>query len=267
MDLLSLLSAVTVLNRDDGERFLVTDRLDAVSSLLAGSRFRRVEAPGLFHLYAERDPAMLTGRSVIVVSSHADCEAGITGCFSREEGKDTLLGTYDNAITNAAIVWLMLSDRLRDDVIVAFTGDEEAGCAGAADLVRFLRERQIRVRHLFVLDVTDMAWGDKADFTIENNFWHDDFGKKIVSAAEGFPWTWRFVPSDPARVPAFVRKDNLISAEATEDESWCYDEHGINCCSVCLPVRGPMHSDRGVKARKASLFHYTEALGRLLELR
>ena len=236
MDLLSLLSAVTVLNRDDGERFLVTDRLDAVSSLLAGSRFRRVEAPGLFHLYAERDPAMLTGRSVIVVSSHVDCEAGITGCFSREEGKDTLLGTYDNAITNAAIVWLMLSDRLRDDVIVAFTGDEEAGCAGTADLARFLRERQ-------------------------------DFGKKIVFAAEGFPWTWRFVPSDPARVPAFVRKDNLISAEATEDESWCYDEHGINCCSVCLPVRGPMHSDRGVKARKASLFHYTEALGRLLELR
>ena len=88
-------------------------------------------------------------------------------------------GTYDNAATNAAILNLMLEGTLPEYVLVAFTGDEERGCKGAKHLMGMLSAAGVTIRHLFVLDVTDMGWVEGSDFTIENDFWHDGCGRGI----------------------------------------------------------------------------------------
>ena len=204
-------------------------------------------------------------RSVTVVSSHIDCVMSF--CFSKKLENGLLKGTFDNAITNAAILSLMLSDSLSDDVVVVFTGDEERNSHGALDFTEFMRENDVRIKHLFVLDVTDMGWDENCDFTIENNFWHNNFGEKIVNLAKNMPYEWRFVPSDPDDVPAFVPEQKLIPEEAEPDESWEYDEYNVNCCSICIPVKGAMHSNDGVYAREKSFENYTKGLNEFLQIK
>ncbi len=264
MELLEILSKTAVLNKDNGKHFETSDRLDNISSLVWESKYRRINPDGLFQLYSKKPVEELRDQEVIVISSHVDCEAGITQCYSEIDENDKLHGVYDNAITNAAILSLMLSDDLPDDVLVAFTGDEEAGQKGAKHLVRYLKKKGITIRELYVLDVTYMGWNENYDFTIENDFWRDESGRKVVKRASETGYRWGFVPGDPGRIPSFVPRENVIRVEAMEDESWYYDEKGVNCCSICLPVKGKMHSDEGVWARERSFRAYTDALRRIL---
>lgn len=44
------------------------------------------------------------------------------------------------------------------------------------------------------------------------------------------------------------------------DESWEYDGLGVRCFSLCIPVKGEMHSDEGVLARISGLKKYIEIL-------
>ena len=266
-ELIDVLERVCVLNRDDGSVFTVTDRLDAIASLLRGSAYKRVDAAGLFHMYARR-PAETLRSPVVLVSSHVDCERGITKCFSRRIDENTLLGTYDNAITNAAIVYLMRSGLLPDDVLIAFTGDEEENSRGAEDVVRFLRRRRLEVRNIVVLDVTSEGWETGADFTVENDFWEEDHGERLIALIRRTGCQWNYVPGDPDDIPDFIPKDRIIPIEAYSDESWDYDEADLPCFSFCLPTKGEMHADAGILARAGSFRRYTEVLGRLLtELR
>ena len=117
---------------------------------------------------------------------------------------------------------------------------------------------------MIVLDVTDMGWDEQADFTIENNFWPEHLGRQAVGFAEASGCGWRFVPSDPDNVPSYVDGAHLIAEEAEADESWEYDERNLPCFSFCLPVRGDMHSDRGVLARRDSFERYIRALSGLV---
>ncbi|WP_034447839.1 hypothetical protein [Butyrivibrio sp. AE2032] len=270
MDLIQLLEKISVLNKDNSRHFTNTERLDVIASLLWDSGYRRLNADGLFNLYSRQPVDYYRNRKVVVVSTHVDCERTITRCFSRREENGLLKGTYDNAITNAAILSLMLSESLPDNVLVAFTGDEEEESEGALQLARFLRQNSIEVFHLFVLDVTDEGWSDvrseSASFTIENDFWDEYYGEKIVSNAIKSGHNWKFVPGDPSDVPSYVPVANLIRKEAAEDESWDYDEKDIDCCSFCLPVKGEMHSNVGVFAWESSFEDYTEVLNDVLNL-
>ncbi len=266
MDLINVLSEIALLNKDDGERFTVTDRIDRISMLLKESNYKLAESGDLFRLYSKKPIEDMKMKPVIVVSTHIDCQSKITKCFSESVDTGMLRGTYDNLATNAAILSLMHSDSLPENVVVAFTGDEERKSRGAKALVKFLKKNDIAVRHIFVLDVTDCGWNEECDFTIENNFWHDDYGKSIVSFAANSDFKWRFVPSDPNDVPSFVPKQNTIYVEAEPDESWEYDEKNMNCCSICVPVKGEMHSNEGVLMREEGYRNYTEGLRRLLEI-
>ena len=270
MELVEILDKISVLNRDNGKRFTNTERLNVITSLLWKSEYRRINPDGLFHLYAKVPLDSFQGRDAVIVSSHVDCEKSISRCFSRPEGNGLLRGTYDNAITNASILFLMLQDALPVHVLVAFTGDEEKDSTGAKHLEKFLHDQNIRIRHLFVLDVTDLGWhSDRKDssvFTIENDFWRDDYGKIIVEAVKNKSYTWNFVPSDTSVIPAFVPPEKVILCEAEEDESWFYDEKGVNCCSICLPIQGEMHSDEGVLAWETSFRQYTDILKIILSI-
>ncbi len=265
LELMSVLQAVSVLNRDDGSSFTNTQRLDAIASLLRGSDYRRLNEDGLFRLYARRSVAEMDG-PCLVVSSHVDCERSITRCFARAAEDGMLLGTFDNAITNAAIAALMLAGSLPEHVLVAFTGDEEETGRGAKDLSRFLRGSGLKVCNVFVLDVTEEGWSSRADFTIENDFWDEAFGKEAVDLAERTGYPWRYVPGELDEIPDYIPRDRIISVEAYEDESWEYDEADLPCFSLCLPTKGEMHSDDGILVRETSFRRYTEVLERMLNL-
>ena len=262
-DVFDILGRIMRLNRDNGERFTRTDRLDEIQRLLWDSRYRRVNPQGLFHLYAKRPLDRIEG-PVVLVSSHVDCEEGIHRCFCEDAGDGLLRGTFDNAATNAAVLSLMLEDALPDTVLVAFTGDEEDESNGIRQTVRFLRSKQVGIPLAVVLDVTDMGWNEGAGFTVENNFWEDAIGTRVIERAGRVPAEWRFVPEDPDDVPGYVPPERVIDQEADEDESWELDEQDVPCFSLCLPVEGDMHCDAGVLARRSSFGAYRSALAAVL---
>lgn len=256
-----LLTQINVLNYDNGKKFTRTDRLDAICELLWNSSYRRINANGLFHLYS-KVPLSELPDELIVISSHVDCQRQITKCFSKDYDDDLMQGTFDNSLTNAMTVSLMLEDALAMNVVVAFTGDEEEDSTGAADVAAFFRNLHKKIK-VIVLDVTDMGWREGCAFTIENNFWSDTTGKVVsrLSAESGYPW--RFVPSDPYEIPAYIPERYVIGQEAEPDESWEYDEHKVECFSLCIPTKGEMHSDDGVLVRKDSLAPYMKILSLL----
>lgn len=256
-----LLTQINVLNYDNGKKFTRTDRLDAICELLWNSSYRRINANGLFHLYS-KVPLSELPDELIVISSHVDCQRQITKCFSKDYDDDLMQGTFDNSLTNAMTVSLMLEDALAMNVVVAFTGDEEEDSTGAADVAAFFRNLHKKIK-VIVLDVTDMGWREGCAFTIENNFWSDTTGKVVsrLSAETGYPW--RFVPSDPYEIPAYIPERYVIGQEAEPDESWEYDEHKVECFSLCIPTKGEMHSDDGVLVRKDSLAPYMKILSLL----
>ena len=260
---LSVLKRIMRLCRDDGEIFTVTDRLDEIQSLLSGSPYGLVNAGGLFRLFAKSPLKEIEG-PVILVSTHVDCEAGISRCFCEDAGDDLIKGTLDNAATNAAIVFLMQEGALPDNVLVAFTGDEERGSRGASETVEYLRSIGLTVEMAVVLDVTYMGWDEGADFTVENNFWQEVQGRCVIEKVKTLDAKWRFVPEDTDNIPTYVPKERVIACEAEADESWEYDEIGVPCFSLCLPVRGEMHSDSGCVARRESFAEYCAALSAIL---
>ena len=262
MELKEILEKVMVINRDDGKRFICTDRIDAINKILWNSRYRRVNPQGLFLLYSVKPIEEI--EHPFLISSHIDCEEDITKCFTSYESDMMLKGTYDNGVTNAAILYLMLNNKLPDNVIVAFTGDEEVDSTGAKQVSRFLRKKGKLTFTVLVLDVTDMGWKEKADFTIENNFWSELLGESLIESLKEIKGKWLFVPSDLQNIPSYVASDNIIYSEAEADESWDYDEEKLKCFSLCLPVYGEMHSDEGVLLRLCALNTYVAALDSII---
>lgn len=261
--LIDVLERVSVLNRDNGIKFTNTERLDAIASLLRNSAYKRVKTEGLYHLYSAKPICEIKG-PVIIVSTHVDCEYHITKCFFSIKDQYTLLGTFDNAITNAAIVYNMLSGNLPENVLVAFTGDEEENGRGAKDVIRFIKKNRLDVLNVFVLDVTEEGWETGADFTIENDFWEEPFGERLIELVKQTKFKWKYVPGEPDDIPDYVPKEAVIPIEAYDDESWDYDEEEIPCFSFCLPTKGEMHSNDGILARITSFERYTDMLQMML---
>lgn len=198
------------------------------------------------------------------MTKHVNCERSITRCFFSYMNDNILLGTFDNAITNAAIVYLILSGRLPDNMLIVFTGDEEENGRGAADVIRFIKKSRLKVLIVFVLDVTEEGWKNEADFTIENDFWDESFGERIIELVQKTQYQWNYVPAEPEDIPDYIPEEAVISVEAFEDESWEYNEENIPCFSFCLPTKGEMHSDTGILARAAAFERYTDMLQQML---
>lgn len=261
MQVFEILEQLMVPNRDNGSTFTDTRRIDRIKKLLWDSPYRCVNSAGLFFLFAAKPLEDL--EAPVLISSHIDCVESITRFFAEDAGEDLLLGTFDNGITNAAVTALMLEGSLPENVVIAFTGDEEDDSQGAQQVVRYLEGLQKTPVATIVLDVTDMGWEQAAPFTVENNFFSPELGKKVVACAEAQSDLWKFVPSDPEEIPSCVAQERLIPVEAECDESWEYDEYDWQCFSFCLPVKGNMHGNSGVYARKTALVRYTKALSAL----
>ena len=237
-DFIELLKAVTVDSKDNGEGFVVSRRVEAIERLLDGTAYRLVAREPLALIYAKRE--LSAGDSVVLVSSHIDSVYDF--CFCNDEG-DYLRGTFDNSVGNAAILWLMLQGLLPDNVVVAFTGDEERDSQGAVQTVLALGRMQCDIKFALVLDVTNTGYESGAHFALENDLGIDIFtAHKIVESVETVGVRYEF-------------KHN-----AEPDESWDYSDYGIPALSVCAVVNGNLHGCEGVLLQKCALFSYCKSV-------
>ena len=237
-DFFDILQAVTVDCKDNGECFTVTDRVAAVERIIERTNYKLISRQPLALLYAKRP--VCEGDRVLLVSSHIDCV--YSRCFCTDEG-DCLRGTFDNSFTNAALLWNMLHDHLPDNIVVAFTGNEESDSQGAVQTVVALGQMGCEVAAALVLDVTNEGWESGALFTLENDLGIDILtGYNIISSLEKYDERFAF-------------KHNALP-----DESWDYAEYGIPSLTLCVPVGGELHGDAGVLLRKESALEYCNVL-------
>ena len=259
--MLDLLSEINVKCRDNGEHFTKKKRLNVLRNKLDDTEFLRTEGD-LCDIYHKRSLDSYC-EEVLLISSHIDCHKKIHRCFSERISEKKIRGTYDNSITNAAILSLMLEDSVPENVIIAFTGDEECDSGGVREVVSILANNGIHFKCI-VLDVTNEGWKEKVAFTVENNFWDDELGQKVIDTVQRTGYKWQFVPENENNIPEYIPSESVVPTSSEADESWEYDEEAIKCFSLCLPVKGEMHSDKGVKARIRSLVQYKEMLKALL---
>ena len=240
-DFFNILQAVTIDCKDNGECFTVTDRVAVIEHMLENTDYKLISRQPLALLYAKRQ--VREGDRVLLISSHIDCV--YVSCFCNDED-DCMRGTFDNSFTNAALLWSMLQDRLPDNVVVAFTGDEEKGSQGAVQTVVALGQMGCEVATVLVLDVTNEGWERGALFTLENDLGIDILtGYNIISSLEQYGGRFAF-------------KHN-----AEPDESWDYADCGVPCFTLCVPVGGELHDDAGVLLRKESATEYCNVLSLL----
>ncbi len=243
-DFFSLLKTLTVDSKDNGMEFTVTDRIAAIEHLLADSPYKLISREPLALLFAKRQPT--EGDKVTLVSSHVDCVYG--RCFCNDTG-DCWNGTFDNSFGNAAVLWCMLSDMLSDNVVVAFTGDEERDSRGAVQALLALGRMGCNITSVIVQDVTNVGWDSDALFTIENDSGFDLMqAYNIVSSLEQYRGKFAF------------------RHNAEPDESWDYAEYGIPTLTLCAPVGGNLHGDEGVLLRKESAAVFCRVLSSLSSL-
>ena len=233
-----ILKSVTVNSRDDGKVFTCHTRIDAIKKLLNSSSYKLIHEGNLSLIYALHRPQ--PGERVVLVSSHIDSLH--SNSFCHEEG-DCYKGTFDNSYTNASVLWNMLNSKFADNVVIAFTGDEEQDSQGAIETVCALGLMQCPIAFALVLDVTEEGWMQHSAFTVENDLGLDIFtAHHLVELLKPYDGKYSYVH------------------DAEPDESWDYDEYSIPCFTLCAPILGDMHSDEGVLLRKDSFPMYQQVL-------
>lgn len=238
ISLFKLLEQLTVDCKDNGENFVVAERLSVIERLLENSPYRLVAREPLALLFAKE--CFCESGKAVLVSSHIDCV--YPSLFCHDEG-DTMRGTFNNSFGNVAVIWNMLNGSLPENVVVAFTGDEEKDSAGALQALRALSKLECTLSDAIVLDVTNVGWNSGASFTIENDACIDIMtAYGIVSSLEQYSGRFAFLHN------------------AEPDESWCYAEYGVPTLSLCLPVGGELHSKEGVLLRKDAAQEYCRVL-------
>ena len=257
LNLSSLIHDLTIPCADNGHEFIRTDRISRIAELLTASSYLLLDQLPLAFVWKHRD--FNPDLPVVLVSSHIDSLYTRYHCCL-ENG--LFLGTFDNSITNAAIIDRMLGNHLPPQVLVAFTGDEEENSRGADQVMEILKSapKPLHPEMVVVLDITEEAYKSHP-FTFENLF-----RQKAPSPLVCL----RF--AEKKDLAAYLRAtldtdDLFIIKNGEPDESWQYDEHDVNCCALCLPiltVTGDMHDDSGVYAKEQSVFKYTETLSRFL---
>lgn len=236
LDFSTLLRQVTVVSKDNGRQFQTFGKIEAIQSLLRPTDYQLIHQGDLFLLYGQKP---LDGQPVILISSHID--SVYKQCFC-EEDQTFYRGTFDNSLTNAAVLYMMLAHVLHENVYIAFTGDEEKDSGGCRELLTYLYSQGgSEVKFALVTDVSNVGWEEGVPFSVEN-----DAGIDLFTAHQLVEWLSPYWFS-------FLH-------EAEPDESWDYQRARIPALTLCIPVEGDMHDDAGVRARKTSVPAYCEVL-------
>lgn len=245
MELNNILNSVTVDCKDNGKNFTTTYRLQVIEKLLSKTDYQLLYKGNLCYIYGKKQ---IRNQSVILVSSHVDCVYDHLFCQELNEQK-MFKGTFDNSLTNACVLYDMIHEQLNDNVIVAFTGDEEEEGGGVYEVIRTLRNWNAHIAMTIVLDITEEGWSQQYHFTVENDLGIDIVtGHRIVEILDKYRNMFGYIhDSEP-------------------DESYDYDEEDIPCFSLCIPTLGDMHGEEGVLVRLASLPTYCCVLSDLANM-
>jgi hypothetical protein len=272
MDLFdSILEKVNTPSTDNGRTFIKTERCDNIKKSLTESNYVLLRDADLSLIYSHKEYEK--DMPCILVSCHID---SLYSKYHFSKFNETeILGTFDNSICNAALIYLMITDGLPKNVIVAFTGDEENECRGAKETIEHIRDKCLflweNLQLTIVLDITSEGY-DNYSFTIENYFIKKDPGDAL---------RLRFSSGEDFR--DYLRKklllyDNVkfIGEDADPDETWEYNKYDLNCFTFCFPTKPHpdnektevgywMHNDIGMLIKKENTLKYPVALTMLLQ--
>ena len=135
----------------------------------------------------------------------------------------------------------MLEDRLSDKLVIAFTGNEENGMRGALGLGKYCKAQKIQA-NVIVTDVTYRGNKGKNAFSLENRCYSAKWTHSVMDILNNLDFEWKL-------------EDNY-----EVDETCAYYSYGFECFSLCIPTKGEMPSNSGIKARISTYDKYIEAL-------
>ena len=232
------------INHDNGEKFSdeKSQKIPLIRELVKETGYFEEKLP-LALLYSLKPIRDLKGK-VIIISSHIDTHKRIKTPFYQRKG-DVCLGTFDNSLTNHVAIELMKRCDLKDNIIFAFTGNEEYGFGGAREVAEyFAKYENIKPKYI-TLDITDNC---SIHYAVNL-----EYHKKKKS---------------------LVKKISRIMSESefeygrsklanTSDETEVYSLYA-KAVSICIPVEGDYHSNDGVQVYYSSIIEYEEFLHKLL---
>jgi hypothetical protein len=186
-----------------------------------------------------------------LVSTHIDMVHAITRPFA-ELNDGIYSGTWDNLITNSAIVSLMMEGAFADNVALAFDGEEEScSFAGLREALYHLENIQMPLKHVITTDVTHEAYESGVAVSIENmnsnEEEHEDMFSKITQ-----------VFGEDYHIPTFGAPDEAYLLKRL-------DTH-IPGFSYCIPSSGPMHSNMGMTVEEDVYIRYRDGLAKLANI-
>lgn len=237
-----ILNKVNVPCKDNGDSFLVRDKLNAVAQLLKNTSYGLQYEGKLCHIYS---PRKQTDLPIVLISVHVDDVYDVY--FFQDEAPDQWRGTFDNCLSAACVLNEMLDGGFAPNVWVAFTGDEENQGKGAVEVCDFLKHKDINAAQVVVTEVAHEGWEDCCPFVLEN-----DQNMTFYQASQVF------------NVLMSYRFAYLHIAEP--DESDVYGRAGLSVLTLSIPVDGDMHSNEGCCVRYALLPTYCEVLNGLVNL-
>ncbi|MCX7878437.1 MAG: hypothetical protein N2510_07340 [Ignavibacteria bacterium] len=239
--------------------FSEQEKVLKIKDTLAG-QYLLINQGNQFLLYSHKDFDQT--EPFILVSSHIDEE--YPEYFLSDFNKKQIIGTFDNSICNAVLIYLIKSGKLPPNVLITFTGREEEDSEGARETMNYIKSIDNLRNNLGLVIVMDVTVDKyyKYPYTIENYFIKNGLFK---SRKEFKKYCRRILDDEKIK---FVNDD-----KAEIDESWEYDEHDLNCFSFCLPAKPHpeteesddwMHKSEGIIIKEKSVWKYTKSLLKII---
>lgn len=272
MDIKEILEKIAYPARSNKDGFYVTEKLDAIASVLyeENSPFQLVEKTEHAWIFGQKEPE--PGMSPILISSHADIVTFIKSPFSKMVDDDTFFhGTYDNLGTNAAAVAMMLNHPMPEGTFFAFTSEEETGkCLGADYALSYIRMKTGCDPLCIALDVTDEGYDTNRLCTMEG--FHaktEEIRQHILLkmlSGEGNEQSFEVVKLHGKDDVSCLPKEYVAKGTTVFDESIFYAHKNCNSFSLCLPSDGEMHSDSGLYVKAPVMRGYELCLAQCIYL-
>jgi len=248
-------------------------RLKMIRNILESSDYNEIygptdNKPAIFSLWSKKPFSEIDADRIYLVTAHIDTVKSIEKCYSILNKDGLLHGTYDNQICDAAITILMNDVRdFPDNVLFAFTGDEETGrCNGAVSIASAIVKTG-KIPVCIALDVTSDGFYENSLCSLENlsfpkmnsNFIENVANVFLKLEPEGKK-CFNFIKKDNQNIPQILPNDYLTNDFGECDEAFAYKRIGLPTMSLCIPTSGSMHSESGLYVKHPVFEGYLETL-------
>ncbi len=248
--------------------FYVKDKLEAIKKELECTEYHIIEKDHFLFCHRPTLKDLDKNSEIIIVSSHADNVEEITKPFSElSENNQYLKGTYDNLGTNAASTILMQENQMPDNVIFAFTANEESGkCTGLKAIVDNLRNLGYNNLKGIALDVTYEGYDEGMLCSLENMSTDmiETSYQTLLSLEPEDTQTFTVTPISNKKRPKDLNDEYDSGSTGMFDEGMAFKKRNVPACSLCLPCDGDMHGNSGVKVRQPQFEGYVLSLEALI---